>query len=176
MWTKECIRVHKMDGSILNLTSVHKICDGFNHNDLRMIYFFPTVLYLALKWKSHLCVPFLGIARPQSQFLHWCACEQFIYFQDRFTYILQQNRQIYRGNIHINRSQTPECGNWNCGRAIPFLAIFVSNFRYWFFAVHTLKNIEILPSVKKPPLQSLHCEFFSNRDNGVKRGWHLPEV
>ncbi len=31
--------------------------------------------------------------------------------------------------------QIHECGNWDCGRAIPFLGIFVSNFRYWFFAV-----------------------------------------
>jgi len=29
-----------------------------------------------------------------------------------------------------------ECKNWDCGSAIPFLGIFVSNFRYWFFAVH----------------------------------------
>ncbi len=36
---------------------------------------------------------------------------------------------------YINGSQTHECGNWDCGRAIPFLGIFVSNFRYWFFAV-----------------------------------------
>jgi hypothetical protein len=34
-----------------------------------------------------------------------------------------------------NRSQTHECGNWDCGREIPFLGIFVSNFRYGFFAV-----------------------------------------
>jgi hypothetical protein len=36
---------------------------------------------------------------------------------------------------YINRSQTHECGYWDCGRAIPFLGIFVSNFWYWFFAV-----------------------------------------
>ncbi len=40
-----------------------------------------------------------------------------------------------RSGGYINRSQTHECGNWDCGRAIPFLGIFVSNFRYWFFAV-----------------------------------------
>jgi hypothetical protein len=36
---------------------------------------------------------------------------------------------------YINCSQTHECGNWDCGHAIPFLKIFVSNFRHWFFAV-----------------------------------------
>ncbi len=95
-----------------------------------------------LRRKSHFCIPFLGIARPQLQFPHSCACERFIHSQDWSTYFLQQNRQIHRGNVHINRSQTHECGNWDCGRAIPFLGIFVSNFRYWFFAVHryTQKN------------------------------------
>jgi hypothetical protein len=49
-------------------------------------------------------------------------------------YVLQQNRQIYRGNIKIaQRHMNVEIGT--CGRAIPFLGIFVSNFRYWFFVV-----------------------------------------
>jgi hypothetical protein len=36
-----------------------------------------------------------------------------------------------------NCSQTHECGNLDCGWAIPFLRIFVSNFRNWFFAVRS---------------------------------------
>ncbi len=32
----------------------------------------------ALHGKSHFCITFLGIARPQSQFPHSCVCEQFI--------------------------------------------------------------------------------------------------
>ncbi len=36
---------------------------------------------------------------------------------------------------YINRSHTHEFGYWDCSCAIPFLGIFVSNFRYWFFAV-----------------------------------------
>jgi hypothetical protein len=47
----------------------------------------------------HLCILSLGIARPQSQFPHLCDCERFIYFQDRSTHFLQQNRKIDRGNI-----------------------------------------------------------------------------
>jgi hypothetical protein len=31
-----------------------------------------------LQRKSHLCIPFLGIARPQPQFPHSCVCERFI--------------------------------------------------------------------------------------------------
>ncbi len=68
------------------------------------------------------------------QFPHSCVYERFIYSQDRATYILQQNRHI--GSCEcINRSQTHECENRDCGRAIPFLGIFVLNVRYWFFAV-----------------------------------------
>jgi hypothetical protein len=49
---------------------------------------------------------------------------------------LQQNRQINCAkNENINGSQTHEYGNWDSSRAIPFLEIFVSNFRFWFFAV-----------------------------------------
>ncbi len=33
-----------------------------------------------------------------------------------------------RGNMYINRSQTHECGNWDCARAIRFLGIFVLQF------------------------------------------------
>ncbi len=40
----------------------------------------------------------------------------------------------------VNRSQTHECGNWDCGRAIPFVGIFVSNFRHWFFAVYNTSH------------------------------------
>jgi hypothetical protein len=43
--------------------------------------------------------------------------------------------QIGRGNLYINRSQTHECGNWDCGRSIPFLETFVANFGYCVFAV-----------------------------------------
>ncbi len=47
---------------------------------------------------------------------------------------LQQNIRPMRG-IHINRSQKHECRNGDCSRAVPFLGIFVSNFRYCVFAV-----------------------------------------
>jgi len=40
----------------------------------------------ALQRKSHFCISFLRIARPQSPFPHSCVCERFIYFQVRSTY------------------------------------------------------------------------------------------
>jgi hypothetical protein len=59
--------------------------------------------------------------------IHVSVSDLYVYFQDLSTYFLQQNRQIQSWG-HINRSQTHECGNRDCGRAIPFLGIFVSNF------------------------------------------------
>jgi hypothetical protein len=46
----------------------------------------PTFHFDALQGKSHLCLPFLGIARPLSQFSRSCVLEQFIYSQDQSTY------------------------------------------------------------------------------------------
>ncbi len=40
------------------------------------------LIFHALQRKSYLCIPFLGIVRPQSQFPHSCVCERFIYPQD----------------------------------------------------------------------------------------------
>ncbi len=97
----------------------------------RLVYISSTATKIPF---MYFCIPFLGIARPQSQFPHSCVCGRFIYSQDRSAYFLQQYRQIGGG---INRSQTHECGNWESGRAILFLGIFVSNFRYCFFAVCT---------------------------------------
>ncbi len=37
--------------------------------------------------KSHLCIHFLGIARPQSQFPHSFFCDRFIQSQDRSTFL-----------------------------------------------------------------------------------------
>ncbi len=81
-----------------------------------------TVLHsYALQRRCHIYIPFLGIARPQPQFPHSSVFE----------------RYAGRSWEYINRSQAHECGNWDCGRAIsnlgifiPLLRIFVSNFRY----------------------------------------------
>jgi hypothetical protein len=77
----------------------------------------------ALQRKSHLCSVFLfwELRRPIPIS---CVCERFIYSQNRSTNFLLQNRQIDFSNIK-NRSLRHECGHWDCGRAVPFLGIFV---------------------------------------------------
>ncbi len=45
--------------------------------------------------------------------------------------------QADRSEEYANRLQKHECRNWDCSRAVPFLGIFVSNFRYCVFAVYS---------------------------------------
>jgi hypothetical protein len=52
-----------------------------------------------LQRKSHLCIPFLGIARLQSQFPHSCVCERFYVPRIGPHIFLQQNSQTDPGNI-----------------------------------------------------------------------------
>ncbi len=105
--------------------------------------------------KNHLCIHFLGTALLQSQFPHSCVCERFKLFPG-LVHIFPAGIAD-RSLEYINRSQKHECGNWECDRAIPFLGIFVSNIRYWFFAVSTTPQFLIflnLPStVFSLPLQ-----------------------
>jgi hypothetical protein len=57
-------------------------------NNKMFAFNIPYGFCTTLKGKSRLCIPFLGIARPQTQFPHSCGCERFIYYQDRSTYFL----------------------------------------------------------------------------------------
>jgi hypothetical protein len=77
-------------------------------------------------------IPRNETARARSQFLQSCICEQFIlYSNDRsafFSVLL----------LRTDRSQIQEFRNWE-GRAVSFMEIFVSNFRYTAFAVQAQK-------------------------------------
>jgi hypothetical protein len=52
-----------------------------------------------------------------------------VYSQDRFTYF-PAAEYADRSSEYINRTHKHEYRNWDCGRAVPFLGIYVSNFRY----------------------------------------------
>jgi hypothetical protein len=66
------------------------------------------------------------------KFLHSCVCERFIYSQDRSTYF-SAAEYADRPRDYLNRTQKYECRI--CDRAVPFLEIYVSNFRYNIFTV-----------------------------------------
>ncbi len=64
-----------------------------------------------LQGNLRVCIPFLGIARPQSQFPHSCVCEQFIHSHDLST-CFPAAEQADRSLKYINLSQIYECRNW----------------------------------------------------------------
>ncbi len=79
-------------------------------------------------WKLETNISRKGIVWPQYQFPHSCVCERFIYSHDRSAYSAA-GKYMDRTWEYINCSQTHECGNWDWGRAIPFLGIHKQDFR-----------------------------------------------
>ncbi len=80
---------------------------------------------------------------PRSQFLQSCFCERFIHSQDLIAFAA-------RSWTYINWSQTQECRNWKRGRAVSFIGIFVSNFRYSAFAVCGFTKARSISQGKSP--------------------------
>jgi hypothetical protein len=72
---------------------------------------------------------------------------------------------------YINRPKTHECGNRDCVCVIPFLGIFVSNFRYRLFAVQHRTQIS---EIGLPTLASLLFTFNPGRNctNFCSKGLH----
>jgi hypothetical protein len=68
------------------------------------------ILESALQRQFRLYIPFLGIARPQPQFLHSCVCERFDIFPGS-VHIFPQAETAAPSWEYIIRSQTHECGN-----------------------------------------------------------------
>ncbi len=94
-----------------------------------------------LHQKFDTSIPRNETARHRSQFVHSCICERFIYFHNQsafFSCIAFTDRSWE----YINCKQIHECRNWEWGRAISFLGIFVSNFRGNAFAVQWIQYIK----------------------------------
>jgi len=85
-------------------------------------------------------IPRKGTARIQSQFLHPCFCDRLIFSSYRSAYSAAE-KYVCQTWEYINRSQKHECGNWDWGRAIPFLGIHKSK-----FLGSVCNNIEITKS------------------------------
>jgi hypothetical protein len=100
------------------------------------------LLFYSLQGKSHLCIPFLGIARPQPQFPHSCVCERFIYSQDPSKYF-PAAEYADRSLKHIN--QICECRNGETEHYNSVLEITVS-------FLHCEKSLFVLASRQKIPV------------------------
>ncbi len=87
--------------------------------------YLPPQLERTLQGKSHLCIPFLGIVQPQSQFPHSCVCEQFIYSQDQSTYFPAAEYADGTWN-YKNLSQICKWRNWKREHYNSVLEITVS--------------------------------------------------
>ncbi len=86
------------------------------------------------------------------------------------------------GIYSINRSQTHECGNWDCGRAVSFLG---SNFWHWFLAVQHVLRVSLLEKgvggplplrdcILHPWLLLLECSFCTRPSNANKNPYGEP--
>ncbi len=89
-------------------------------------------------WHTATAIPFIysfsgncTASAPISTFILWA-----IYIFPGSVHIFPTEEKADPSREYIIRSQTHECGNWDWGPDIPFLGIFVSNFRHYVFAVH----------------------------------------
>jgi hypothetical protein len=106
-------------------------------------------IYSTLQRKSHLCIPFLGIAQPYSQFkIHVSVSDLYVPRIGPHNSCSRIGRSIV--GIYINCSETNECGSWGCCCAISFPGIFV-----WIFGTLVLCSVgtsTVLLRVLKPEL------------------------
>jgi hypothetical protein len=105
---KKYFRLHNTNLQQLFLTSEYTDCTVIL-NRIAIDSISVRLATISLQGKSHLCIPFLGIARPESQFPHSCVCERFLYSQISPHNWLQQNIQNILRNIPVNISQIYEC-------------------------------------------------------------------
>ncbi len=84
-------------------------------------------------------------------------CLWAIYSQDRSAYSAAGKCVDPWSWEYIINSQTHQCGNWYCGREIPFLEIIVTNFRYCVFAVYWPDDCRICCSLCYQPGHCRTC-------------------
>jgi hypothetical protein len=71
---------------------------------------------------------------------------------------------------YINRSQTHECGNWDCGHAVPFLVIHKSDFRCSADLECQYFVFSMWPDPIKYGMHIVHREIARNKFTALLRG------
>ncbi len=113
--------------------------------------------YYTLQRKSHLCIPILGIVRPLRPNFHIHVSVSDLYISRICPHISCSRTGKSIVGEYINNSQTHEYWSWDCGRAISFVGIFVSNFRYCMYC-----------TCSKSALSSKSCSLSAVE---AKRSW-----
>jgi hypothetical protein len=125
----------------------------------------------SLQGKSHLCIPLLGSARPQSKLPHLCVCERFICSQDRSTYF--PAAEYADGSWkYINLSQIYECRNWETEHYNSVLEISVSFLRThkWEPDIYIGFSPALQLQCSKQQAKRLHTMFIRNFKCHVQDG------
>jgi hypothetical protein len=137
------------------LSSPYKRHQALPSKSHRLKYLLLAVYPLPLFWKAHWQIVFWLHCNenPIYVFLFWelsCLSSNF------YIHVFMSDLCIPRIGPHISCSKIGKSivgiyieiahrhvnvKNWDCGRANPFLGIFLLNFRYWFFAVWGKKDI-----------------------------------
>ncbi len=97
-------------------------------------------------------------------------CLWAIYIFPGSVYIFPPAEQADPSWEYIILSQTHECGNWDWGPDIPFLGIFVSNFRHYVFAVYPCaEDVTVKKTISR------YCPFKGRRTDeacsSTRRSW-----
>ncbi len=131
----------------------------------------PFLYFLLHRWKmlisahcTSTAIPFIysfsgnsAASAPISTFM----CLWAIYIFPGSVYIFPPAEQADPSWEYIIHLQTHECGNWDGGPDIPFLGIFVSNFRHFVFAVCMLTSFWLTwDTGKSRPTWSCRLRFF----------------
>ncbi len=125
--------------------------------------FQPPYEFGALQRKSHLCIPFLGIAWPQSQFPHSRVCERFIYIPRIGPH--NSCSRISRSIVGISLTDTwmRKLGLWPC-------SYFSGNICFEFSVLVVCFAQEV--SCLGPPLQSCKLNVYRSILNVQKNLMH----
>ncbi len=98
-----------------------------------------------------------NVVLPISTFMYLWPIYIFPGWQDRSAYFCSQRGRPIMGIHYINHSQTYQCRNWERGRAVSFLLVHQSDFRY---SAYKMKGENLLKCWHNKLSQIIFTEYF----------------